>query len=419
MRLHKLFALSLAAATSIYAAGYKIPEQSLKGTALAAAYVANAHGADASYYNPANMAFFSKGNQLDFGLSYIQASAIDFDSSETVASLGGVPAQSKAEKETVFIPTLHYIIPTNIENTTFGISLVAPAGLSKRWETTFAKKSAEEFTLKIVELNPTVAYKINEKFAIGGGLRAIYSEGVVKSFGMVNGIYEVSRDMEADSVDFGYNLALTYRPTTETTLAATYRSNVDIEVKGTAKLAYFGSSYDGGASVSFPLPAALNLAVSHNFGNLTAELVYERTYWSAYTDLDFNYDYELSKAAVLGGAVPTMYTGLDAARDKSWKDTNTYRLGLTYQANKDLTIMGGFAIDETPVPDDTIGFELPDADAKIYSMGFEYKLNENSSIGAAYLVSIKDDRNAEIDEKNGTITNSKVSLLTIGYSYSF
>ena len=413
MRLHKLFALSLAAATSIYAAGYKIPEQSLKGTALAAAYVANAHGADASYYNPANMAFFSKGNQLDFGLSYNKASAIEFDSSETVTALGGVPAQSKAEKETVFIPTLHYIIPTSFENTTFGISMVAPAGLSKRWNNTFAKKSAEEFTLKIVELNPTIAYKINEKFAIGGGLRLLYSEGIVKS-SVGTGI---SRDLEADAVDFGYNLALTYRPTKEATLAATYRSYVDITVKGDGKLNYTptGSSYSGGASVTFPLPAALNLAASYDFGDLTAELVYERTYWSTYDTLDFNYDKTLNTT----GGTSSFYAAFDAPREKNWKDTNTYRLGLTYQANKDLTIMGGFAIDETPVPDETIGFELPDADAKIYSMGFEYKLNENSSIGAAYLVSIKDDRNAEIDGQNGTITNSKVSLLTIGYSYSF
>ena len=407
MKLHKLFALSLAGATSLYAAGYKIPEQSLKGTALAAAYVANAHGADASYYNPANMAFFSKGNQLDFGLSYVQASDIDFDSSETVAALGGVPAQSKAEKETVFIPTLHYIIPSNFENTTFGISMVAPAGLSKRWNNTFAKKSAEEFTLKIVELNPTIAYKINEQFAIGGGLRAIYSEGIVKSSVGTS----VSRDLEADSIDFGYNLALTYKPTKETTLAATYRSYVDIEVTGNGKLKFPGSTYSGGASVSFPLPAALNLAVAHDFGDLTAEVVYERTYWSKYSNLDFNYDYTLTPSA--------FYTAFDAPREKNWKDTNTYRLGLTYQANKDLTLMGGFAIDETPVPDETIGFELPDADAKIYSMGFEYNLNENSTIGAAYLVSIKDDRTAEIDGQNGTVTNSKVSLLTVGYSYSF
>ena len=57
MTINKLMVLSLAACTSLYSAGYKIPEQSLNAVALSAAYIANANGADAAYYNPANMVF--------------------------------------------------------------------------------------------------------------------------------------------------------------------------------------------------------------------------------------------------------------------------------------------------------------------------------------------------------------------------
>ncbi len=42
---------------------------------------------------------------------------------------------------------------------------------------------------------------------------------------------------------------------------------------------------------------------------------------------------------------------------------------LTYVLNDYLTIMGGFAYDETPAPTENIGFELPDSDAWIYSLG--------------------------------------------------
>ncbi|GMB95821.1 outer membrane protein transport protein [Helicobacter sp. NHP22-001] len=42
---------------SLVANGFQISEQSLNGTALGSAYVAGARGADASYYNPANMGF--------------------------------------------------------------------------------------------------------------------------------------------------------------------------------------------------------------------------------------------------------------------------------------------------------------------------------------------------------------------------
>ncbi|GMB89410.1 Outer membrane protein P1 OmpP1 [Helicobacter ailurogastricus] len=54
MRLRFLWPLLPA---SLAANGFQISEQSLNGTALGSAYVAGARGADASYYNPANMGF--------------------------------------------------------------------------------------------------------------------------------------------------------------------------------------------------------------------------------------------------------------------------------------------------------------------------------------------------------------------------
>lgn len=419
MNIKKIIALSIAAATSMYAAAYKIPEQSLNGTALGAAYVANANGADASYYNPANMVFSSDNNEIEFGLSYVSASEVDFESTSSVPLLGATTAQSTSKEENVLIPTMHYIIPSSIENTKFGISLVVPAGLSKRWDDTFAKAFSEEFTLKIIEINPTVGYKINEKLAIGGGLRFVYSKGVVQSQGELGG-NEFKRDLTADSFDYGYNLAVTYKPIENTVLAATYRSFIDIEVEGSGTLSNVatGFTYEGDASIKFPLPAALNLAVAYTIGDLTAEFVYEKTYWSELETIDFNYSTSLS---TLGGAA-SAFALFDKAHDKNWKDTNSYRLGLTYIANPDLTLMAGFGIDESPAPTDTLSFELPDADSKIYSLGFNYKLDKTSSFGVAYLLSVKEDRKVDINnfgEVSGEFKNSKVSLLTLGYTHKF
>jgi len=427
MKMNKLLTLSIAAATSMYAGGYKIPEQSLKGTALGAAYIANANGADASYYNPANMVFSSKGNQLDLGLSLVKASNIKFSAD------AGVNFSGESEKESELIPTLHYIFPTSFKDVKFGFSMIVPAGLSKRWESGFAKTFAEQFTVEVVEINPTIAYKINDQFAIGAGLRALHTSGVVKSDGLVIvkhpisgatlGTSTLTRELEGDSIDYGYNLALTYKPLKDTTLAATYRSKVDLTIKGDATLSNTAvvaagvaavSDFDSSASVQIPMPAALNLAVAQTFGDFTAELVYERTYWSSYSTLDFNYGKTLPNSVLIGA--------FDEASTKDWKDTNTYKLGLTYKASKDLTIMGAYGIDESPVPDETIGFELPDSDAKIYSLGFNYKINDTSSFGMAYLLSKKENRSVDtINDQaySGEFTNSKVSLLTFGYSHQF
>lgn len=50
--------LSLFAACAVAsAAGYKVPEQSADGVGVAASNIATSFGADAAYYNPANMVF--------------------------------------------------------------------------------------------------------------------------------------------------------------------------------------------------------------------------------------------------------------------------------------------------------------------------------------------------------------------------
>ena len=78
--------LSLSAAT-LLASGYRIPEQSLNSVAMSAAYVASANGADASYYNPANMAFMGDGAYTEAALTYINLPKVDY--TDTTASRSG------------------------------------------------------------------------------------------------------------------------------------------------------------------------------------------------------------------------------------------------------------------------------------------------------------------------------------------
>jgi len=383
---------------------------------LGAAYVAHTMGADTAYYNPANMAFMEDKKYIEGAVTLAHLPANEF-------SLGAFSGQS--EDESLPIPNLHYVANA-MGDFRWGVSLVAPGGLTKKWESAFQKASAEEFTLKVLELNPSMSYKIANNLAVGAGLRLVYSEGIVKSNGAAlshaigNPRANIARDMEGDTIEFGYNLALTYKPTSDMTLAVTYRSNVDLDEDGSATLSAGGRTlYDGDASVSVPLPAALNIAISKTWEDkYTLEFNYERTYWSSYETLDFEYG-----GANIGPLTPVF----DAPITRDWKDTNTYRLGATYKMSDKLTTMFSFAIDESPVPVAHLGFELPDSDARIVSMGFRYQQTKNFSWGAAFLY----------DSKKGTVIhpgeNSKVNptpakasfteggafLSTIGMAYEF
>ena len=409
----KGLALSAIASSVVMAGGYKIPEQSLNSMALGAAYVAHTTGADTAYYNPANMSF------MDPEKSYVESGITLAHLPSNVYSLMA-PFSGESEVEDLLIPFLHYV-GKPMGDFRWGMSMTAPAGLTKRWETPFQKASAEEFTLKIIELNPSLSYKVMDNLSIAAGIRFIYSEGVVKSNGAAlsaaigNPRANIARDMEGDTFEFGYNLALAYKPTSDINFAVTYRSNVDLDEEGSATLSAGGMTlYDGDSSVSVPLPAALNIAVSKTWNNqFTLEFNYERTYWSEYKTLDFEYG-----GASIGPLTPVF----DTAIPRNWEDTNTFRIGATMQMDK-ITMMMGFAIDETPVPEATLGFELPDSDAKIFSMGFRYQQTPNLSWGAAFLYESKESRaiapgvNHSIPQ--GGFSEGGAYLTTVGISYEY
>jgi long-chain fatty acid transport protein len=346
------------------------------------------------------------------------------------------PLNGKSKIENILIPNFHYVSKP-MGDLRWGVSLTAPAGLTKRWDTKLQKYTAEEFTLKNIEINPSIAYKLSENISLGGGIRFIYSEGIVKSDAadLLEGA-PISRDMKGDTFEVGYNLALAYKPTSDIEMGVTYRSKIELNEEGTADLSYYEtnetsplynplglglSTYSGSASVSVPIPAALNIAIAKTFNeNFTLEFNYERTYWSAYDKLDFDYNPNPTSPSEV---IATTVFGQPLTRN--WKDTDTFRVGATYLYNDRLSLMGGFAIDETPV-DSIIGFELPDSDAKIYSLGFKYKQNEQLSWGIAALYDDKESRQATFEVNpithatdTGLFTEGGAFLTTIGVSYKY
>jgi len=408
-----LMLLSAAAAAAM-AGGYAIPENSINSVALSAAYVANAHGADAAYYNPAAMVYNDDANQLEIDATYIGLSAINYHG--TYAPTGTTVYDIDSKQENFLVPTLHFTSKKLGESgARVGLSIVSPAGLSKRWSDAPALYSAQEFTLKTVEINPSIALPVSDTLSVGLGFRIIRSEGIVKSSSP-----SLSRDMKGDSIDYGYNLAVNYRPISNLSLAATYRSNVGLSEEGSAKL-YAGTTLvypnplvpDDSASVTVPAPASLNIAAAYTFDTgTTVEAVYGKTFWSKYKNLDFDYSVPLSVIS------PTLAAYYDNPIPKNWRNTDSYRLGVTQKIDQ-WTAMAGIAYDETPVPGSTIGFELPDSNAWIVSAGGRYQIDKQWNVGLAALADLKKDRTVKTTALEGEFSNSRAYLVTAGIEYRF
>ena len=392
---------------ALFAGAYKIPVTSLNSVALGSANVAHVLGADAAYYNPANMVFMKNEAVMEANLIYIGLSDVNYKAA-------GIDISSK--RENFIIPSFHYV-SQEIGGVRFGLSIVSPAGLSKRWDDAPAIYSAQEFTLKTVEINPSVAVPIGDKIALALGLRVIHSEGVVRSNSSI-----ASRDMKGDSIDFGYNLALSYKPISELEFALAYRSKVNLSSKGDANLFYRDTTnaFGGGAgamynssspaSVSVLVPALLNIAVAYTLpSKTTLEFVYERNYWSGYKELDFNYG---------GGVNPITNIVFGASIAKNYKDTDVFRFGVTQKLQK-FTLMGGVVIDKSPVPDATFGFELSDSDSVSFSFGSRYQINEKINIGLGTLYSIRDARAVSNSTLDGKFSKTNVLLISSALEYRF
>ncbi|WP_345975356.1 outer membrane protein transport protein [Sulfurimonas sp. HSL3-7] len=396
----KLLVVSAVAATSLMASGYKIPEQSLNSTALSGAYVSNTSAADAAYYNPANMAFMSSDKHLELNAMYIHLNPIEFS-----GSVGGSEDHTAESASEDFVIPQIYVVSTPLdENEDFrlGLSVNAPAGLSKRWPSGVEAAFAEEFTLKVIEVNPTLSYRIMDNLAIAVGARFVYSEGIIKTSSEGGGL-----DLEGNSWDLGYNLALSYKPYESWGMALTYRSNVDLTEEGGDTFTHptYGTMTTP-ASVTVPLPAVLTIATDVDVTDSTnLELVYERAFWSAYDELNIK--------------IPAFGTLPGQPADKSWEDTNTVRLGLTQELDDYFDLMLGLAYDETPVPEKTLGFELPDSNAIIFSGGIRWAVNDAFDIGAAVLYDAKEDRTVSSDTIDGTFSGSSALLVSVGLGYRF
>lgn len=394
---------SIFTAGSAMASGWRIPEQSVDSTAKAGANVASSTRADTAYFNPANMAWLEDTWHLQGNATWIYLSPIEYDDARNPFFNGD------SSTENFLVPTGFAVSPS-YGGARFGLAIVAPYGLSKRWKDPYPKAVAEEFSLTVIEVNPTVSYNFGDKFSLGGGVRMLYADATVKSDASGIGV-PLSREMEGDTVEWGWNAALSFKPMDKLNLSATYRSNVDLDFEDEAKLNLMGNFVVLDAEVSVPAPAALALSAAYDvLDNLNVEFTWERTFWSEYETLDFDF------------TPPVPGNPFEAAQMRDWDDVNVYRLGLTWKLNDTYTLMGGFGYDENPAPTEAIGFELPDSDAFLYSAGLQYTVNDKMDIGIAALYDYKESRTVKVnpaDRIYGEFTNASAFLLTVGLNYKF
>ncbi|NPB06234.1 MAG: transporter [Aquificae bacterium] len=394
------------------AAGYRIPEQSLRSTATAAAYGAWPESPDALFYNPAALSWLKDGWLFEGGARYILLPRITYEGLVYDPVLKTyVYARVKSSKEE-FIAPYFFLATPKVGKLRFGLSFTTPAGLAKKWGSYPASAYAREFTLKVFELSASFSYELTRYLSVGGGLRGVYAEG--RAGASYPGVYSITMDGNTD-VRPGWHLSVALKPTESLRFSALYRSKVPLKLSGygwgyavlPTALGPVNYPIKTGGSVRVPLPAELRLSAAWRWRSTTFEFSFERVYWSSYEQLDFDYD------------DPTAEALFGSPRPKNWEDVNAYRFGVRHTINK-LELNAGVAYTESPIPTSSLGFELPEPKyAWVLSGGLAYKPSPNAELGLGYLYLVSGSRKVTNALLRGEFTDVSAHILTLSLGLRF
>lgn len=350
MSLGKVGLLSIALVSCMYATnGFVVTYQGAKASAMADAFIAQADDPTANYYNAAGLTAL-KGTQISTGLIMAYQTPWEFEGS----SVGGVSGNYSEEARSQVLVAPHIYFAQQIDDNWYmGLGINASYPLSVQWHTTdkLAQTSVYQNNMLPLTINPNVAYKFDGiGLSIGAGVSYTYAFVSQEYLATSTAGSGANVRAEIEGGGFGYNLGAKWDINDALTLAATYRSKVELDLTG-----------DGYAQAYIPGPGYMSLSQSISTkANLPAMYVVGVAYKPI---KDWLVEVDVGR---------TEYSSYKNYMGQEWEDTWSYRLGAQYTLNSNWDLRFGYAFEETPVPDAVVGADLPDGDNQTFSTGFGY-----------------------------------------------
>jgi long-chain fatty acid transport protein len=192
--------LGLAIATAAQASGFSLIESNADGQGSACAgSAAVAENASTLFFNPAGMTRLP-GRQLVASLHAIDVS-VRFDDGNPATADGGDAGGLS------LVPNLYYAMPITA-SLWFGLGINVPFGLKTEYDPNWVGKvQGIKSEMKTVNINPAVAWRLNDKLSLGLGLNAMYIEAELTSFVPAPA---GTLTIRGDDWGYGYNAGLLY-----------------------------------------------------------------------------------------------------------------------------------------------------------------------------------------------------------------
>ncbi len=438
----------------VAAGGFALIEHGASG--LGNAYAgASAVAADAStiWFNPAGMTELPDRELVVAG--HVLVSSPEFENRGTTLgfALGGADIDGPDTAEagtTTFVPNLYYSAPLG-SRWHYGLGIAAPFGSSTEYDDDWVGRyTTIESGVSVIDINPSVAYRVNDAVRLGGGvslqfLSANFSSAVdsgaaclgrpeidnadCASAGLLPGVQanDGEGEVTGDSIAFTVNLAALFLPRDGTRIGVAFRSGSSHEVDGEGDfttnetlaglLDEAGSAFlqDSDATAEIDLPPSVSVSGLQRVGDavtLLGDITWQG--WSSFEELRVEYDNPEQPATV---------------SIQDWEDVLRFSVGVNWQQSPKLLLRAGLAFDEEAIPGpERRTARIPGNDRTWLSLGGGYRFGDNLSVDVGYThlfleETAIDNANAEAAAVGGSIVRglyeSSVDIFSAQLRYQF
>ena len=367
--------------STLYASAFRILDQSASAAAQSDAFTAQADDASAIYYNPAGMTQL-RGIQLSIGSSFIGGST-------HYTSPAGQTARGDFNGSVAWPPPSNFYLTANLKDLgvsalgdlAVGLGVNSPFGTVYRYpqDGPFAT-GATYIALPLLDIKPTLAYKLNDQLSLGLGLD-IYTFASFLGEGQTElqfrssgapGLPLPGTPLELNGKDtaLGFNASLMYTPFRNedgkplVNVGLVYRSQVTLHLDGEF-LAAGGLVTNSSSTLVLPQIYTGGIAlwpVRNKEREWKLELDVDYTGWKSLRNLDIH-----------------LSNGSTIQYPLNWRSAYTIMIGTEYKWLKpevlpdwEVAVRGGYWHGQTPVPDAGFNPTVPDADNHAISFGLGF-----------------------------------------------
>lgn len=425
--------IALVMPVTAHAAGFALAEQSASGLGNAfAGMAARSDDPSTQYYNPATMAFMKKGTQLTV-VGNVIAPRMTLDNAS--ASRSGTPISGNDGGNAGVVATIpNFYIKTDLsDSVAFGVGVTTPFGLSTKYNDGWmGRYIALESKVETINVNPAAAWKVNERFSVGGGVSAQYMRAkLTNAIGLgtsTNAANDSSVMLKGDDISVGFNLGTVFKPDDQTTLGVAYRSKIQQNLRGTATFTRSAAlnNFLGPTSTLFTqsgMGAQLNLPENIEFSGAfqaspKLELLAGATWtnWSRFKELRINFD----TPATATGSTPSTTA-------ENWNNSWRYSVGTNYKYSSSIILRTGLSYDQTAIPDSQHRTpRIPDQSRTWLAFGAGWTLSPKNTLDAGYthLFMKNATTSNATTNSNGTYSisgdySSSIDMLSVQLTHSF